>query len=258
MKNLLLGMLDDIYGGKLIEIATDAVMIPPDLFDSMISGLSGAVMPIASVLVTIYFIMAVLDKVTSDSFNVEQFMKLLLKLILSIVIIENAPEWSRRIMDFGSDFTSLLGVTTGSFTSYEITETVIPYGFVESLFTFIVMVIPWLASLLIKMAVYFLGYGRAIEMGIRAALSPIGLADIITGGANSNGFKYLKKMIAISMQGGLMMIAIAAASVVCNSQLPDSASVLEWAFVAKYLGIMLSMVGIMASCKSIANELVGA
>ena len=258
MEDILRGILSDIYGGDLITAASEAINIPPNLFDNMIIGLSGAIMPIASVLVTIYFMMAVMDKMTSDSFNAEQFIKLMLKLIMSITIIDNAPEWSKLIMRFGNEFTTLLSATAGEFTSYDVSAVEIDSNPLVQIGMLLLMLIPWLVALLMKIAVYFLGYGRAVEIGIRAALSPIGCADIITGGANSNGFRYLKKMIAISMQGGLMMVVIASASVVCASELPDVADITSMAFIGKYLGIMASMVGIMASCKSIANEIVGA
>lgn len=257
MDNFLIGLLNDVYGGDLMVAAYQAVTIDPQIFDSLIDGLSTALKPIASVLVTIYFMMAVLDKLTNDSFNVEQFIKLLLKLVLAIVIVDNASEWSKIIMQFGVDFGNLMTTGSVNFMEYNIADSVDNMDFWTKLLTIVTLIIPWLIALLLRVAVYFIGYGRIIEVGIRSAFAPIGMADIVTGGPNSNGFRYLKKMIAISMQGGIMIIVMTSGAIVCKSVLPTSANLLEFAFIVKYFGVMASMVGIMASAKSLANEIVG-
>ena len=66
-------------------------------------------LPIASVLVCIYFVLELMQKVTSDNFNTDQFIKMLLKLAIEIVIINNATEIAKRIVNFGISFTGAIG-----------------------------------------------------------------------------------------------------------------------------------------------------
>ena len=68
-KEWLIGLINDIYGDDFINAAVKAISVPSGTFDGMVSALSEAVTPIASVLICIYFILAVADKMTSDNFS---------------------------------------------------------------------------------------------------------------------------------------------------------------------------------------------
>ena len=155
MDNFLIGLLNDVYGGDLMTAAYEAITMDPTIFDTLIDALSTAIKPIASVLVTIYFMMAVLDKLTNDSFNVEQFIKLLLKLVLAIVIVDNASEWAKIIMQFGVEFGDLMTTGSVNFMTYNVTETVDDMNFWTQLFVTITLIIPWLIALLLRLKTSF-------------------------------------------------------------------------------------------------------
>lgn len=257
-KEWLIGLINDIYGDDFINAAVKAINVPSGTFDNMVNALSEAVTPIASVLICIYFILAVADKMTSDNFSSEQFIKLLMKLVLSIAVTDNITTLSLKIMNFGVAFSSLMAANAGAFASVDATSLVENMSLGTRISVGITMLIPWMASLLLKVAIYVIGLGRSIEIGLRAGLAPIGCADLISGGTSSNGIRYLKKMIGISIQGGIMLVVISSAGALCQYVLPDSASLTNALFIAQYMGIMAAMVGIMASSKSLAFELIGA
>lgn len=258
MDEFLKGMLNDIYGSDLMKAVDEAVKFNPDDFKSIIDATSEIVLPIASVLVVIYFMMQLMDKLTTEQFSTDQFIKMLMKLVFAIIVITNISVWSANIMQFGVLFTDAVTQSTSVTTSFSTDDVLKDMSGFNKILTVIIMMIPWMVSMLLRVAVYFLGYGRAIEIGVRASLAPIGCADIVTGGVNSNGFKYIKKMVGVSIQGGVMMLVAGIAAVLLNNHVSEIQNLLSILTIGKYLGIAASMVGIMASSKQLAFEVVGA
>lgn len=266
MDGLLINILNSIYGGSgegLIATTVNALSVLPQNTDQVITAIADVMKPIGSVMVCIYFLMALMDKVTAESFTTDHFIKLLIKLVFSIVVLDNIANWSLLIMQFGTTFTAAVAGAADltEIRSLNAESIVEQLGFMQMAFTIAMMLIPWAATLLVRVAIYFLTYGRAIEIGVRAAFSPLGCADLINGGANSNGFRYIKKMLAISVQGGIMLIVVIFACNLVNSMLMDTVSSinpLDLVFIGKYLGCLMSMVGMMAASKTIANDVIGA
>lgn len=269
MDGIITMMLESIYGGGLVQATYDALMIFSSSYSSSIADTMGTISdflkPIAGVIVCMYFLMNLIDKATTDNFSSDQFIKMLLKLAFSIIIIENITDWSVRIMDFGIAFTngiasSISGISDLS--TLDMQNIVENMGFWSKLGGMAILLIPWAISLLVRLGIYFLVYGRAIEIGVRAIFSPIGCSDLMNGGVNSNGFKYIKKMLAVSIQGGVMLIVVICSSLLTRdvfaNDLGNGVSIFDLAFIAKYLGVSLSMVGIMAASKQIANDIIGA
>ena len=121
------------------------------------------------------------------------------------------------------------------------------------------LIFPFIVSFLIKIAIYFICYGRTIEMGVRSAFAPIGCADLTTGGANSNGIRYLKSLFAVALQGAVMVGIIFISSNVISSEL-SSNGILKGAFfpfLVQYFGVVSAMVGMLGASKSIAKEIIG-
>lgn len=258
MEDFINSMVSSIYGSDFVEFAENVIRTPPDMFDGLVTALSEAVTPIASVLVCIYFIMALMDKLSSDNFTGEQFVKLLIKLVFSIAVIDNITDLSLMIMEFGTTFMNMMTGSLGSFATVDAEELTSEMGLIQQMGTFVVLLLPWIASFLLRLAMYVLAYGRTLEIGLRAALAPIGCADLITGGTNSSGFRYIKRMIGISLQGAIMLAVISCAGTLCNYTLDSTAGITDLTFIVQYFGIMAAMVGTMAASKSLAFEIVGA
>lgn len=258
MEDFLTNMLNAIYGSGFMEAVEEAVAFNPDDFSTLIKTTSQAVLPIASVIVVIYFMMNLMDKIATEQFSTDQFIKLLMKLVFAIIITTNIADWSGYIMQFGVTFTKAVTASTTVTTNIQIGDVVKDMDFWNKILSIIIMMIPWVIALILRIAIYFLGFGRMIEIGVRAALAPIGVADIVTGGVSSNGFRYIKKMIGISIQGGVMMLIAASAAVLMNNYMTGIDNLLDIVVIGKYLGVAASMIGIMASSKTLAFEVVGA
>lgn len=228
-------------------------------------SVSDVLMPIASVLICIYFVIELMDKITNDNFNTDQFIKLLIKLVFAIVIVKNANTIAENIASFGTTFTEAIG-TAGIKAGSEIEANVSDLGMVDKIATLVVMLIPFFVALIIRLAANFMVFSYLMEIQIRTALAPLGFADLISGGTNSNGFKYLKKLLALAIQGGIMIIIMICASqlieAISISQLDENAWSLEnivesIMMIFQVMAAQVAMLGLMGSAKTIANDVIG-
>lgn len=271
IQDLLNAFIQDAIGGSLIKSGKE--ILETYAFSggtggfSVDLGISEVVLPIASVLVCIYFMIVLMDKISTDSFSTDQFITLLIKLVFSILIIQNATEITSKILSFGKEFLTLVEVAGAETIESKVGE----LSFFESLFGFIIMLIPWLLSQIAKLIMYFFTFGYAIELSVRISLAPIGFADLVSGGANSNGYRYLKKLIAMAMQGGIMILILAGGAAIQNVVLETTFDIENFADLIKLvipgvtvgasmlqiIGIQFATVGLLGSAKSIANDLIG-
>jgi len=257
LKDKLIEMVQQASGGQLMSNLSE--VLKKYAFADIELDISNFVIPIASVLVCIYFIIILMDKISTDNFNSDQMILLLIKLVFSMLIINNAQEITTLISGFGKAF---LEGTTKAATDATVLALDDISGF-TLFYMFIIMLIPYFVSWLILLVGFAFVFAYAIELKLRIALAPIGLADLISGGQNSNGYRYLKKLIALAMQGGIMIMIIAAGSqiqqLVAEEAFGAISSVLTLSLlpIAKVLAVQFSVVGLLASAKSIANDIVG-
>ena len=93
-------------------------------------------------------------------------------------------------------------------------------------------------------------------MGVRSAFAPIGCADLMTGGANSNGVRYLKSLFAVALQGAVMIGVIFVSSNILSGELSMS-KIVFFEFIIRYFGVVSAMVGMLGASKAIAKEIIG-
>jgi len=262
-------VLNAIFGTGTLNAGKDAIITYA--FNGDILGgftdVNAFILPVASVLVCIYFVIELMDKLTHENFSTDQFIVLMIKLVFSILIVENAAEIASYIMSFGEVFTS--GIATSSAADIQ-ASTVEKFGFFEAIVAFVLMIIPFLFSLIIQLIMYFFVFGYALEVNVRSIMAPIGFADLISGGSNSNGMRYLKKLLALSIQGGLMILILGVGSAFCILVVDGGANVNDFHAILdliipgygaiktiQALGIQLATVGLLGSAKTIANDLIG-
>jgi len=270
METMLVNMVNMIFGSGFIQDCIDA--INHSIYDdsgivhaeitNVITSIEAPVKAVAAVMLVMYLLIELMEKMTSDSFNSEQFVKLLMKFVIGQVIINNAISWSLTFMSVGSAFMcDIANNLRGSVISIEgVASAIEAMGFWDKLCSIVILLLPLLVSFLLKIAVCFMAYSRAIEIVVRAAMSPIGCADVVTGGSHSSGFRYLRRMLGISLQGGMMIVVVMAASAVLStSSIFDAGfQITDIMFLGRYFGVMAAMVGMLGTTKQIANEVVGA
>lgn len=259
MKDILKAMLDAIYGDGIIQDCITAISFKADIFTGTINSIGTVVKPVAGVLVCIYFMIELMNKLTNDNFSSEQFIKMLIKLVFSIIMIENIPQWSIYLMNFSTVFTDAIKGSIPGIASIDASAIIDKFSFLETLGALALMLLPYAASFVVKIAVTFIGYGRAIEIGLRSAFAPIGCADLVTGGTNSSGFRYIRRMLGIALQGGVMIaVVICSSTVITQVAMGGEIKPFDLIFIGKYFGCLGSMIGLLASSKQLAFELVGA
>ena len=237
--------------------------------EEVLSGIQGfsesVFLPIASVLVCICFTLELMQKVTSDNFNTDQFIKMLLKLAIEIVIINNATQIAKKIVKFGIAFTGAVGGGSSEMAGITVSE----IGFIQGLVLIVVMILPFFISLVAFIIGYFQVYSYQLEFTVYAAAAPLGLADFLSNGIHSNGMKYMKKLLALAIQGGIMILILAAASILQQEMVGGiSFSLSSWDDIANMLkslfntffaciGIQLAVVGTLGQAKTISQAIIG-
>ena len=261
----LIKMLEMIFGNEFISDCVSSInQNPLDIngVRALIESVANIVLPIAAVMLCMHLLLEMMDKMTSDSFNAEQFVKLLMKFVFGQIIISNATDWSLIFMSIGSKFMVDIqsGLITTTIGANGMKEAVEKMSFGQQISAMAILLLPLLVSFLLRIAVYFMSYSRLIEMTLRAVMAPLGCADVVSGGVHSSGIRYLKRMLGISLQGALMLavISVASALLAGDSMFSKEFSVTDIMFLGKYLGVMAAMVGLMGTSKSIAYEVVGA
>lgn len=262
MEEQLISMIEDIFGGwgKFI---TDEILKSSgtNLLDNLIAATQNFMIPVASVMLCIYFAMEIMSKTTSDNFNSDQFIKMIIQLIASIVIIRNVGTWTPKFVNIGTSLITLLqqnADTTINLTP--IKEAIKNAGFLTKLSMIVTLSLPWAISFLARISIVLIVWGRQLEILIRAAFAPVACADIAIGGSHSNGFRYIKKLIALGLQGIMMIIIATAGQAMIAQGLFDGTSVkiIGIGFLGRYFGILASMVGMLSASKNLAFEAVGA
>lgn len=92
-------------------------------------------------------------------------------------------------------------------------------------------------------------YAVAIEIGVRYLFTPIAIADLYSEKFRSNGWMYLKKLFAVSMQGAVIFMIIYCVDVLKNAI--DTGSVIT------NTAINLTMIGMFVKSRQIANDIIG-
>ena len=255
MNDALQGLIDMAFGTNVIEKLNRVLNIDINNVLTYIKNISDVSIPIAAVILCMYLVMEVMEKVTDGNFTTEQFLKILIKLAFGQFLITNATAFVLQFMNVGVAFMN--SVTTEALSVPMVVATIDEdMGFLETIGMLLLMLLPAVVGFFLSLAVQIMGYVRNLEMIIRAMFAPIGVADVMHGGANSHGMRYLKDCLAIALQGAIMIGVVIAASAIMSSVLQAGGG-FSWDLIITYFGVMGGMVGLLGQSKSIAKDIVG-
>lgn len=258
MEGTIQSLADYAFGKDLIKGLNEVLTIDINNTLEYIHNIEQISIPIGAVLLCIYLVIEVMEKVTEGNFTTEQFLKILIKLAFGQFLISNATAFVLQFMNVGVAFMN--SITAGVMEMPTITANLKDVGLIEQIGLAIMMILPAAVGFVIQLAVKIMGYTRNLEMIVRAMFAPIGMADVIHGGANSHGMKYLKDCLAIALQGAIMMGITIAAAAVMNTALAglsEGGITLNLNLIVTYFGVMGGMVGLLGQSKSIAKDIVG-
>lgn len=187
------------------------------------------VKPIAFLIAFMFFLFSMIELCMSDRLTVETFIKQFAYFIVGFALVYVSDDLYNKIRVFGDDFTTFLstkiqitptdamdvskkieeyvyamfGIDTGTYNAGDVVAQFKGGAawLILLAMAIISSVVPLLASLAITIVMYVVAFSRSIEIGIRGAFLPIGLALMSEDGMKGAGMRYLKKFLAVCCQG---------------------------------------------------------
>ena len=290
---MLKNMLIDICGSDLFSSVYDHVSM--NLFSSsgdysdvlsMISDVSqGTVMTVALMLMLIYFCIALVDKMSSENFTWEQMTRQMCMFFASYFLIIHGFEVLTKLFELGLSFTSevynvvgggdggsLLLVDNPGMSEEAAAEAMIEelkgdlnladgaiISIIGDLYMFVLLLLPWIGSWILRICVSIVCYTRIIEIYARAAFAPIAMSDFFHNGFNGAGWRFLKAFFAVCLQGALLVvIGMVYGSLVTTFVGFDAGSGTHaFTFFGKILAAGCATAMLMFKSQSICKELLG-
>lgn len=236
------------------------------------------VIPIGLTLILIYFLTEVIDHLQTTSATPEYVFKNLIKLFIGILVGANVCQYFLDINSAMNNFTKNisgeieLSVSSGKDNNKDDkkeedninlkemerkinkSNTGVRVGYYIWLFVCMIVV------LLIKLSVSFIVYSRMLKQYLYTVFAPIGVSDIISGGFNSRGFKYIKQFIALCLQGTIIIVIFMSSNAVMSFiGAKGTGLVADFTieFMANFLISQLVVVGLIGKSEQLAKEIVG-
>ena len=212
---------------------------------------------VGAIIVFTYFLLELAEVNMDDGFTYETLTKHVIKTIVGILIIKNGfmiLEWA--LTTCTSIFDTLSTATSGNAISV-FTFSGCPFhmcvgaNLIDFLGGFFSYAIPYIAILAAMMTVRIICWARLLDITIRVMLAPIGMSDLIKGGMNSGGVRYLKKLCASSLQGACILAVMAAYRAIAASIYATSTGVFASIVVA------LALVTAVKKTGAIAEDVLG-
>ena len=248
IQNNCLSVIDDVING--IKEKNSYIM-------GYVSGGMDVTKKIGYSMIVIFFGWDFYEKATSDSFNVEHFIKQLLKAIIGILFIDEGLAIVKTLMDIGLGvYSQLSSVFSGASTPTITLGDTPVMSFFESVLFALVLLLLWLLSFLAKGFMAILIAGLFVEFYVRAIFFPIAAADAF-GGSRQGAVKYLRTMLAMCLQLGV--VAASQAIVNVTSSVIISAGVFSDLTGQTVMAVLMvvAQIGFILKAGSIAKEVVG-
>lgn len=275
MDDMIKAMCDQIGGMSLLTDVVDILNINPQTETGyteawkVVETLYNAIQPLATMMLFIFFMLAVIDKLTDEHFTLNTFLRQVAMLLIAKGLMEHGLELTQYIYSAGLSLLELIGadsiknITSQSATLQKLVDNYIgdTWGIklLRSIYTFIILLFPYLASLVIEILVKVLCYSRLIEIYLRFIFTPVALADFYHSGLHSTGWRYIKNFFAIAIQGGIILaIAVIYSALyqgVFGAMLKDDMGLMS--FIGLYFAFAVSAVMLMFKSLGFAKELMG-
>ena len=275
MDDFLIGLLNEVCGSGLFNSIFDTLSINLFSADGQFAGALDVVRglhydvikPLALMLMFVYFMLAVVDKLTQENFTWEQLWRQMALLLVSKYLIDHGFEILELLFDIGmavaaeiQEWTGYGGSdSTAVSNAQEILERFrsslgMP-NWLSDICLILFMIFPYLASWVMKIAVSVICYTRVMEIYIRATFAPVALADFFHSGLQGSGWRYLKNFLAVCLQGGFILVVA-----VIYSALMQQLTVTEtdlFKFTGVFIAFGASACMILFKSLSLTKELVG-
>lgn len=227
-----------------------------NMMKSMKSVYTGIVSPVGEALIVLFFLIELIDKTTKDNFSLEHFFKLMLKVVIAKLLIENGWDILTSCINIGSSLATAItsdpkGLSSTVLNDYA--KDIQDENTIGNLGMIIQWFLPWVFAWISKLICIVICWGRVIELGVRAVTAPISMADIFQDGTHSGGFRYLRKFLAVCLQAAVIMVIIQVAGIIQNLIIGGGTVTM---FKAVVVGLSTCMMVVRS--QQFASDLVGA
>lgn len=231
-----------------------------------ITAVYNVLKPVGYMFCVLYFLIDMIDRTTKEQMNPEHFLRQFIKLLVAIMLIDYGLTFFESFMSLSNAFLdsiknanvgqSYSGPSTDALSKFagDINDegTSIGKSFLALQFMAI-NVIPWLGTKVAQIIIMIICWSRLIELGARMCFAPIGMADVFTNGFNGSGFRYMKKIFAVALQGVFIFVILKMiGGMLSGVNLSSSAFVGVTQIV-----IMFTEIGLIKRAQSLANDLLG-
>lgn len=201
----------------LNQDGTGAGTIYQSLWNTVQDITTKTIIPIGVALVTTYFIMALIDMASKDNTTLEHYIKEFIKLIIAVTIVTKSWPIILYLLKISEYILREIGSRIGDFPLDATVQDILDNhsgGYVALWFT---SLLPWLVKKIAVLALYVCVFMRVLDVTWRAALFPIGSANLFEGGINSPGVKYIKSFFGALLSGAMIMLILAISPPLLNS-----------------------------------------
>lgn len=179
-----------------------------ELTSGTISPLLHVASSFGGALALIFMLIGMVDTYMQEKMSIETFVKPFLQYLATVALLLNAEKlialfWNigvlfeKKMSEVGlDDISELLKVEFGENTSLGIIIGLLLAGI-------ILFVISLLMGLIIRICAYIANFSRMIEAGVRAVGFPIAIGVAADSSLKQGAIRYLKKFLAVSLQGGM-------------------------------------------------------
>ena len=280
MESALIGMLNDICGQDIVNSILNSLSINLFSDDGTYSHAlelardlhNSVIKPFALMLMFIYFMLAVVDKLSAENFTWEQLWRQMAMLLVAKFLIDHGFEILDILFNIGMSLAHQIQEAAGLYGGA--TEEGVEHakelitGFKTSLglsgtwtswlgdiILFAFLIIPWLLSWIMRLCVNIICYTRIIEIYVRATFAPVALSDFFHSGLQGSGWRFLKNFLAVCLQGGVILVIGVIFSALFEELVVDETNM--FMFIGVYLAFFASAIMLMFKSLSITKELVG-
>lgn len=283
IKRMAIRMANTVYGGQygmMEELRSLAEMVPSEIraegnipgqnqdedIDEAVSGawkLAQAVYkkisPIGQGFVMLFFLIDIIEKTTKDQLTPEIFVRAFIKLLVAVLLITNGlaiVKGAFALVYWIGELVGIGAVTDGTASNEVLNEikydlenfggTLLAFGYIMEL------IAPWIGVLGCSIYIKVILWARILELFLRIAVAPIGMADMFSSGFSSSGFRYFKKIVALLLQGIIIIIIL----YLCGSIQAAFHQSSGFEFVPRLI-MLCTEVALIKKSQSYANELLG-
>ena len=257
------------------------------LNNEMLVALAATIMTIGTSIMVLYFLFEIAGMASEKNFSINQMFRALLKMLIAYMLITNALTLVKYIVQFGDVLSNEISIdfTTSFFSKAKnqkmFLEGLDNLGSVEKIGLIANFAFPFLFAMVAKGGLIFVIMSRVIELVVRTIFAPFAVADCFQDFSRSTAIRYLKKILALSLQlvvisgicigtsllfqeingSGDPLTDLLKAGVTGQSYTTASIrNFIDHIFGNNYwwcLGLMLTKIGLLVKSISICNDIVG-